>query len=148
MPKNTSRRKVRSSGLRPKTFTATMPPPGEQSSKRTCSLFWLPAAVVGAPLKPCLSFLSGFKSISMNRGRSRTLIRIKTTLCRWMGHRKLPVRPWCGLREQRQCRRSSYHGVKAICSHNSLVSSGNVHARSCMYRFHLTGNYWYVWLTF
>ena len=61
------------SGLTPgHTPTQLTPPQG--ASKGTCYLFSLPRAAAGAPIKPCLNFLSGFLSISIDWGWPRMLI--------------------------------------------------------------------------
>ena len=41
-------------------------PPAPGVSKGTCYLFSLPPAAAGVPIKPCLNFLSGLLSISID----------------------------------------------------------------------------------
>ena len=41
------------------------PPPAQRVSKGTCYFFLPPLAAAGAPIKPCLNFLSGLLSISI-----------------------------------------------------------------------------------
>ena len=51
----------------------SLPPLREPASKGNCYLFSLPPGAAGAPVKPCLNFLSGLWSISVDWGRPRTL---------------------------------------------------------------------------
>ena len=64
----------------------SLPPQG--ASKGICCLFSQPPASVGTPIKPCLNFLSGLQSVSIDWGRPRTLVsitfflfHITTTIC-------------------------------------------------------------------
>ena len=56
-------------------------PPQRMSEQGNPCLFLLPTAAEGTPIKPCLNFLSGFWSISIDRRRSRTLV--DTNLVFW-----------------------------------------------------------------
>ena len=51
-----------------------------EANKGNYYLFSLPAATVGAPIKPFLNFLSGLLSISIDWGRPRNLISIRNSL--------------------------------------------------------------------
>ena len=48
--------------------------PRQGVSKGNCYLFSLTPAAAGAPVKPCLNFLPGLLSISIDWGRPRTLV--------------------------------------------------------------------------
>ena len=60
-------------------------PPPWGASNGTCCLFSLLLAAAGAPVKPCLNFLSGLGSISIDWGRPRTLTGIRFMVPN-MGH--------------------------------------------------------------
>ena len=49
-------------------------PPWGASKQKNCCLFSLPPAAAGAAVKPCLNFLSGIWSISIDWGRPGTLV--------------------------------------------------------------------------
>ena len=54
-------------------------------ARETC-LFLLPPAITGAPIKPCLNFLFGLESISIDWGRPRTLVGLtgRNGACSWI----------------------------------------------------------------
>ena len=56
-------------------------PPSSGSEQGNCYLLSLPPIATGAPIKPCLNFLSGLLSISIDQGGRRTLINNKATDC-------------------------------------------------------------------
>ena len=55
-------------------------PPTSGASKGRCYLLSLPPETTGAPVKPCLNFLTGLLSISIDWGRPRTLVGIGFTV--------------------------------------------------------------------
>ena len=64
----------------PLPYTRNMLAPPRGASKGTHHLFFLPPAAAGAPIKPCLHFLSGLRLISIDWGRPRTLVSVSLAI--------------------------------------------------------------------